>query len=122
MVLFGNQFVDSPAAGRQDGQGGVHRSFGDDRNGLSGEYYDWQRCAHHGECHYHDAYQGRHALWNEGIIPLVKQPVVLEDHCFIGVNAVIMPGVTIGRGSVVTSGSVVLTNVPPAVMVTAIRN
>ncbi len=59
-----------------------------------------------------------HALRNQGIIPLVKQPVVLEDHCFIGVNAVIMPGVTIGRGSVVTSGSVVLTNVPPAVMVT----
>ncbi len=59
-----------------------------------------------------------HTLRNQGIIPLVKQPVVLEDHCFIGVNAVIMPGVTIGRGSVVTSGSVVLTNVPPAVMVT----
>lgn len=59
-----------------------------------------------------------HALRNNGSVPLVKSPVVLEDSCFIGVGAVVMPGVTVGRGSVVTSGSVVLTNVPPGVMVT----
>lgn len=58
-----------------------------------------------------------HYLRQTGIMPVVKKPVILEDHCFIGVNAVIMPGITVGRASVVASGSVVLTNVPPYVMV-----
>jgi acetyltransferase-like isoleucine patch superfamily enzyme len=44
-------------------------------------------------------------------------PVVLEDHCFIGVNAVVMPGVTVGRASVVGSGAVVTADVPPLTMV-----
>ena len=52
-----------------------------------------------------------------GAMPLVIKPVVLKDHCFIGINAVIMPGVTVGKGSIVTSGSVVLFNVPAYTMV-----
>ena len=51
------------------------------------------------------------------MMPLVLKPVVLEDHCFIGVNSVLMPGVTIGAGAVVASGSVVLGNVPPFTVV-----
>ncbi len=58
-----------------------------------------------------------HYLRESGLVPVVLKPVVLEDHCFIGVNSVIMPGVTIGKASVVTSGSVVVTNVPPYTMV-----
>ncbi|MCI0530081.1 MAG: acyltransferase, partial [Nitrospira sp.] len=58
-----------------------------------------------------------HHLRDTGIMPLVIKPVVLEDHCFIGVNVVIMPGVTVGKGAVVASGSVVITNVPPYTMV-----
>lgn len=58
-----------------------------------------------------------HYLRETGLVPVVLKPVVLEDHCFIGVNSVIMPGVTIGKASVVTSGSVVVTNVPPYTMV-----
>jgi len=50
-------------------------------------------------------------------MPAVVKPVVLEDHCFIGVNAVVMPGVTVGKASVVASGSVVVSNVPPFTMV-----
>lgn len=38
--------------------------------------------------------------------------VTLGRYCFIGVNAVVMPGVTVGEGAIVTSGSVVLRNVP----------
>ncbi len=56
-------------------------------------------------------------LRDTGIMPAVVKPVVLEDHSFIGVNSVIMPGVTVGRASVVASGSVVVTNVPPFTMV-----
>lgn len=56
-------------------------------------------------------------LREAGYVPLVLKPVVLEDSCFIGVNAVVMPGVVIGKGAVVASGAVVLTNVPAFSMV-----
>jgi acetyltransferase-like isoleucine patch superfamily enzyme len=52
-----------------------------------------------------------------GFIPFVLKPVILEDHCFIGVNATILPGVTIGKGAVVASGAVVTANVPEYCMV-----
>lgn len=58
-----------------------------------------------------------HHLRETGIMPAVLSPVVLEDACFIGVNSVVMPGVTVGQGAVVASGSVVVTNVPPYTMV-----
>jgi acetyltransferase-like isoleucine patch superfamily enzyme len=56
-------------------------------------------------------------LRETGLVPAVLSPVVLEDHSFIGVNAVIMPGVRVGRASVVASGAVVVSNVPPYTMV-----
>jgi acetyltransferase-like isoleucine patch superfamily enzyme len=38
--------------------------------------------------------------------------VVIEDDVWLGVGAIILPGVTIGRGAVVGAGSVVAKNVP----------
>lgn len=58
-----------------------------------------------------------HYLRETGIVPSVLKPVVLEDHCFIGVNAVVMPGVRVGKAAVVASGSVVLADVPPFTLV-----
>jgi len=58
-----------------------------------------------------------HYLRDAGHVAVVLKPVVLEDHCFIGVNAVVMPGVTVGRAAVVASGAVVTTNVPALTMV-----
>ncbi|NDR54776.1 sugar O-acetyltransferase [Actinomyces sp. 565] len=43
-------------------------------------------------------------------------PVVIEDDVWIGGNVTILPGVTIGRGSVVAAGAVVNANVPPMVV------
>lgn len=40
-------------------------------------------------------------------------PVVIEDDVWIGANAVILPGVTVGKHSVVAAGSVVSRSVPP---------
>ncbi len=40
------------------------------------------------------------------------QPVVIEDDCFIGHAAIILMGVTVGRGSIVGAGAVVAKNVP----------
>jgi len=58
-----------------------------------------------------------HYLRDQGHVPVVIAPVVLEDHCFIGVNAVVMPGVTVGRAAVVASGAVITADVPPLTMV-----
>ena len=43
---------------------------------------------------------------------LAIAPVVIEAEADIGVNAVVMPGVVIGRGSIVGAGAVVTRNVP----------
>ena len=42
-----------------------------------------------------------------------KLAVTIEDDCWIASNAVILAGVTIGKGSVVAAGAVVTESVPP---------
>jgi acetyltransferase-like isoleucine patch superfamily enzyme len=44
-------------------------------------------------------------------------PIVIEDNCFIGVNAVILPHVRIGPNSIVAAGAVVTRDVPPNTVV-----
>lgn len=44
-------------------------------------------------------------------------PVVIEDDVWIGAGAIVLPGVTIGRGSVVAAGAVVTADVPPFTVV-----
>lgn len=41
------------------------------------------------------------------------KPVIIEPHCWICANTVILPGVTIGEGSVIGAGSVVTKSIPP---------
>lgn len=45
------------------------------------------------------------------------RPVVIEDNVWIGMGAMIFPGVTVGEGSVVSAGAVVLADVPPYTVV-----
>lgn len=40
-------------------------------------------------------------------------PIVIEDDVWIGANAVILPGVTLGKHSVVAAGSIVSRSIPP---------
>ena len=40
-------------------------------------------------------------------------PIIIENDVWIGAKAVIMPGVFIGKGSVVGAGSIVTTSIPP---------
>lgn len=39
-------------------------------------------------------------------------PIFFEDDCWIGENVIILPGITIGRGSIV-AGSIVTRDIPP---------
>lgn len=62
---------------------------------------------------------GTHTLeFTPGAVrPGLHAPIVLEDHVWIGTGAIILPGVTIGRGSVVAAGAVVTRDVPPMTVV-----
>lgn len=52
-------------------------------------------------------------------IPYIKEhlittkEVIIEDDVWMGYNVVILPGVTIGKGSIIGAGSVVTKDVPP---------
>lgn len=41
--------------------------------------------------------------------------IIIEPYAFIGLNSVVLPGITIGKGAVVGAGSVVTKNIPPFV-------
>lgn len=43
----------------------------------------------------------------------VPQAVIIEDYVFVGPRAIILPGVTIGKGAVVAAGAVVTKDVAP---------
>lgn len=53
----------------------------------------------------------RRAKWE------AAKPIVLEDNVWLGGGAVIFPGVTVGKNSVVGAGAVVTKDVPPNVVV-----
>ncbi len=48
---------------------------------------------------------------------LILKSVVIDDYVWIGANAIILPGVFVGYGAVVGSGSVVVKNVEPLTVV-----
>lgn len=56
-------------------------------------------------------------------LPLIDQgyfpdmPVVLKNGCWIGANAILLPGVIVGQNSIVAAGAVVTTSVPDNVIV-----
>ena len=50
-------------------------------------------------------------------LPENDLPVVLEGDNWIGANATILKGVTVGRGAIIASGALVISNVPPYAIV-----
>lgn len=53
-----------------------------------------------------------YVLGKEEINP-IKGPIVLEDDVWIGMNCIILSGVTIHQGAVIGAGSIVTKDVPP---------
>lgn len=50
-------------------------------------------------------------------LPEDVKPIRIKDNVWIGGSAIIYPGVTVGEGSVVARGAIVMSNVPPNVVV-----
>lgn len=51
--------------------------------------------------------------YNRATLPNIGKPIVIEDGVWIGTHAIIMPGVTVGKGAVVGANSVVTRDVEP---------
>jgi len=51
---------------------------------------------------------------------IVEKPIMVEDDAWVGAAAIVLPGVTIGRGAIVGAGAVVTRNVPPATIVAGV--
>lgn len=58
-----------------------------------------------------------HDLYNRDIN--IPEPVVIGDYCWIGMNSVIMPGVTLGPSVIVGGGSIVTHSFPEGFVVIA---
>jgi acetyltransferase-like isoleucine patch superfamily enzyme len=43
--------------------------------------------------------------------------IIIKDNCFIGINSIILPNITIGPNAIVGAGSVVTKDVPPYTVV-----
>lgn len=49
--------------------------------------------------------------------PSNPAPIVIEDNVWVGSGAILLPGITIGKGSVVAAGAVVTNDVEPYIVV-----
>jgi len=66
------------------------------------------------DCDFHPLTpEGRAETINAG----AAAPIVIEDDVFVGMEALILKGVTIGQGAVVGAGAVVTQDVPPRTVV-----
>lgn len=46
-----------------------------------------------------------------------QHPVVIEDDAWLGASCFVMPGVTIGRGAILSAGTVLMKSIPPYAIV-----
>lgn len=53
-------------------------------------------------------------------IPSVAKPTILKNGCFVGVRAVVLPGLTVGAGAAVAAGAVVTKDVPAKTLVAGV--
>ena len=63
---------------------------------------------------------GKNVTINKGATILSPGKVVIEENAWIGIGAIICPGVTIGRNAVVAAGAVVTKDVPDNVVVAGV--
>jgi len=54
------------------------------------------------------------------LYPIIDKPVIIEENSWIGANVTILPGVRIGRFSIIAAGSVVTKNIKPFSLVAGV--
>ena len=70
-----------------------------------------------------DVFIGPNATFTNDLFPRSRKHLadypktVLGDHCSVGANATILPGITIGRNAMIGAGAVVTRSVPPYAIV-----
>jgi maltose O-acetyltransferase len=64
-------------------------------------------------------FNSKHDVHSEDFHP-IEMPVIINDYVFIGPRALIMPGVTIGRGAIVAAFAVVTKDVPAKTIVAGV--
>lgn len=52
-------------------------------------------------------FRAKHSDWD------LVSPVLVEDNVYIGIKTIVMPGVTIGKNSVIGAGAIVTRDIPP---------
>jgi|TARA_B100002003_G_C14016015_1_gene490118 serine acetyltransferase len=55
--------------------------------------------------------------FHEGRLPSYVAPVIINEGALIGMYSIVLPGVTIGKGSIISAGSVVTSDVYPFTIV-----
>lgn len=56
-------------------------------------------------------------IWGQGSI---EKDVIIEENCWIGADAIILPGVRIGTGSIIGARAVVTKDIPPYSVATGV--
>ena len=74
---------------------------------------DWQKRREDIRAVYEDLQAGRDMLASKDWTSVGTAPIRICDKAWIGMNAILLKGVTIGEGAVVGAGSVVTHDVPP---------
>lgn len=64
-------------------------------------------------------YNSHHDIEDEFFTP-ISWPNKIEDYVFIGPRAIILPGLTIGKGAIVAAGAIVTKDVPPYAIVAGV--
>lgn len=74
---------------------------------------DWQERANDIAIISDNLRHGHDMLTNKNWDVVKSAPIIVKDKAWIGMNSIILKGVTIGEGAVVGAGSVVTKDVPP---------
>ncbi len=61
-------------------------------------------------------YNSQHDI-HDSTFAAITKPVTIEDYVFVGPRAIILPGVTVGKGAVVAAGAIVTKDVEPFTIV-----
>jgi len=64
-------------------------------------------------------FNGKHNIHSDDFHP-IHAPVTINDYVFIGPRAIVMPGVTLGKGAIVAANAVVTKDVPEKTIVAGI--